>query len=222
MLDPHAHARVVAFMEEALERSLDRYREQFPHIGVEVGSFERHERFIPAIAELMRREDARGTKGMSNRNQSMQAMSEQISWELGNGRAVLLLEHDELFGYATLATWENDDAKLTEFCSAVVDETFRGLGMGRVLVDAREILAVAQLVPQGYRPIAFCNAASARIYNRDLWFQAPWEWYRGYPPPITCKTECSWDRVACDCVVLMMDLEKLAELAGVASPGIKV
>ena len=218
MLDPHAHGRVVDFMEEALEQSLDRYRHRFPSISVEVGSFERHEHFIPAIAELMRREDARGTKGMSNRNQSAEDIAGQIAWELRSEKAVLVLEHEELFGYATLATWEGEPGKLTEFCSAVVDETFRGMGLGRILVDAREILAVAHLVPQGYQPIAFCNESSARIYNRDLWTQAPWEWYRRYPPPITCKAECSWDRDACDCVVLLMDLEKLAVMAGVASP----
>ncbi|MFM7204049.1 MAG: GNAT family N-acetyltransferase [Myxococcota bacterium] len=213
-LHPAVHSHLIQFLESALEQSLEQYRARFPHITVELGSFEQHEVFIPAIAELLRREDARGTKGMSGRNQSVQDMGGQVAWELQTRKAVLVREHDELFGYATLGTWETSEGRVLEFCSAVVDEQFRGLGFGRILVDAREILSVAEYLPQGYQPMAFCNQSSARIYNLDLWKQASWEWYRRFPPPVVCKAECQWNRQACDCVVLAMDVGRLGELAG--------
>lgn len=217
-----AFHHVVQFLEDALDESLERYRGRFPDIVVEVGSLERHQRFIPAIGELLRREDARGTKGMSGRNQAVTDMHAQVAWELQNGSAVLVREHDELFGYATLGPWEVPEGRVVEFCSAVVDEDFRGMGFGRVLVDAREILTLASFVPQGYQPIAFCNESSARIYNRTLWEQAPWEWYRRYPEPVVCRSECQWNRHACDCLVLVMNLERLAMLAGLPPEALEV
>jgi len=222
-MHPDAHRHLLSFMHEALDQSLNRYRERFPAISVEVASVDAHAPFIPAIAELLRREDVRGTKGMSGGGtQNLEDVHNQIAWEMQNSRAVLVREHDELFGYATLGPWEVPEGRVIEFCSAVVDEDYRGLGLGRVLVDAREILAVARYAPEGYQPIAFCNQNSARIYNRDLWVQAPWEWYSRYPTPVVCHPECQLSPDHCDCLVLVMELGRLAAMAGIPPEALEV
>lgn len=222
-MHPSVTQHLVEFMERALDQSLDRFRGRFPHISVEIANVDRHGHFIPAIAELLRREEVRGTKGMSSgAAQNPDDVHGHIAWEMQNARAVLVREGDELFGYATLGPWEVPEGRVIEFCSAVVDEDFRGLGLGRVLVDAREILAVSQYLPDGYQPIAFCNQNSARIYNRDLWVQAPWDWYSRYPVPVVCNPECQVSPHHCDCLVLVMDVRRLAEFSGLPAAAIEV
>jgi GNAT superfamily N-acetyltransferase len=207
--------RILDHLRGALARAMDAHRDRHPDLVVETGSLEAHARFIPAVAELLSREERRGTKGMSGSSLSPRDRFRHIAYELEASTAVLLRDGEELIGYATLALWEVDEGRVVEFCSAVIDDPFRGTGFGRVLVDAREIVAVEKFVPGGYQPVAFCNSSSARIYNRELWAETPWEWYSRYPVPVVCRPACRADRFSCDCTVLAMNLERLAELAGV-------
>lgn len=208
------HGQILSLLKDSLWRSLESYRGRLPGLSVEVGDPDDHRAFVPAIAELMAREESRGTKGMSGGVGHPGELITRAQIDLEQGTSVLLRTADELVGFATIAPWEVENSRLVEFCSAVVDDPFRGMGLGRLLVDAREVLVLEELIPAGYQPIAFCNSASARIYNRDFWQQVPWEWYRRYPPPVTCKAECQWDQRSCDCTVLALDLDRIASLVG--------
>lgn len=204
---------VLGFLREAFGDELSGYLQRYPDLTVAVAEPEEHEAFLPAVAELLARERERGTKGMTSWPGEPGAVIQQLAQELETGRAVLIHTADELIGYGTLAPWEVAEGRVVEFCSAVVDEAFRGQGFGRLLVDAREILAVENYVPEGFQPLAFCNENSARIYNPELWYPVPWESYRVYPVPVVCRPECQFDRESCDCLVLAMDLERLWRIA---------
>lgn len=204
--------RLLDFMRRTLSESLTPYRGRLPRITVEVAEPEKHGDFVPPIAELLVRENERGTKGMSGSGARREDQQRQVLAAMADEQAVIVYCENELIGYASFHPWNVDGASFLEFSSAVVDDPFRGAGFGRVLVDAREILAVESYMPAGYQPIAFCNQLSARIYNRDFWAELPWESYHHLPWPAVCRPECQSDRRSCDCTVLALDAYRLIGL----------
>lgn len=213
------HAEVIHRLGLALHSHVESKRDRIPDLRVEVATFEEHEHLIPSLVALLSREGRRGTKGMTMDGPNPEGSWEDaIRFDISREAAVVMYraDDDDVIGWGTLAPWEVDeDTRVVEFCAATVDDPYRGMGMGKLLVDARELLAVQHFAPEGYLPLAFCNDASARLYNRDLWDELPWEMYRRYPPPVVCKAECQVSPRYCDCTVLAMALDRLPTLLGI-------
>lgn len=205
--------RMATFLRNNLAKSVSDYQSKILGVTVELATIEEHEAFIPSIMELLSREEYRGTQGMTGHLMSEQQHYLHISQEFLQEQAFIVYAGKELIGYATIALWDFEDSSFVEFCSAVVDDEFRGMGFGRLLVDARELVVVERYIPQGYRPVAFCNNNSAKIYNENLWNRVDWEEYRHLTPPLLCSTSCERKKDDCHCIVLSMDIDWLNDVS---------